>query len=70
MAYLEGEDRYQSTFILSSLDEQIDDDSPVRVIDAYVDSVDLIETGFNHYSGIKAGQKSYRRQDRLKIILY
>ena len=70
MAYLEGENRYQSTFIPRSLDEQIDDDNPVRVIDAYVDSVDLVELGFNHYLGTKAGQKPYRRQDILKIILY
>lgn len=70
MAYLEGEDRYQSTFIPRSLDEQVGDDNPVRVIDAFVDSVDLVELGFNHYLGTKAGQKPYRRQDILKIILY
>lgn len=70
MAYLEGEDRYQSTFIPRSLDEQIGDDNSVRVIDAYVDSIDLVELGFKQYLGTKAGQKPYKRQDILKIILY
>lgn len=70
MAYLEGNNRYQSSFIQVSLDEQIDDNNPVRVIDAYVDGVDLARLGFKHYSGTKPGQKPYKRQDLLKIILY
>lgn len=70
MAYLEGSNRYQSSFIVRSLDEQINDNNPVRVIDAYIDSVDLTELGFKQYSGNKAGQKPYKRQDLLKIILY
>lgn len=48
MAYLEGENRYQSAIIPRSLDEQVGEDNPVRVIDAYVDSVDLVELGFKH----------------------
>ena len=43
MSYLVGEDRYQSSFIPRSLDEVIDENNPVRVIDAFVDSIDLNE---------------------------
>ena len=47
MAYLEGEDRYQSTFIPRSLDEQVGEDNPVRVIDAYVGlSSEVCKLGF------------------------
>lgn len=70
MAYLTGEDRYQSSFIPRSLDELISENNPVRVIDAYIDSINLERVGFIAYSAFKPGQKPYRRQDLLKITLY
>lgn len=70
MAYLTGEDRYQISLISKSLDDFIDEDNPVRVIDAYVDSINLERLGFVEYSSTKSGQQPYRRLDLLKIILY
>ena len=43
MAYIVGIDRNQTRMITTSLDDFIDEDNSVRVIDAYVDSLDLIE---------------------------
>ena len=40
MCCLVGEDRYQSSFIPRSLDEMIDENNRVRVIDAYVGSIE------------------------------
>lgn len=43
MAYIIGEDRNQVQFVFVSLGDLIDQDNPVRVIDSYVDSLDLVE---------------------------
>ena len=59
MPYLTGEDRYQSSFMPKSLDELIDENNPVRVIDAYVNSINLERLGFVKYSSSKPGQKPY-----------
>lgn len=45
MAYIVGTDKYQSKMITSFLDDLIDTDNSVRVIDAYVNSLDLSELG-------------------------
>lgn len=52
------------------MDDFVGEENPVRVIDAYVDSLPLEELGFQVYSGSKAGQKPYRRQELLKLYLY
>ena len=67
MAFIEGEDRYQINLLPNTLDDFVSDDNPVRVIDAYVDSLDLEGIGFKVYCGNKAGQKPYKRKDLLKI---
>lgn len=70
MAYIIGEDRNQVQFISVSLDDLIDQNNPVRVIDAYVDSLDLVELGFTVYDGKHKGQAPYRRSDLLKLHIY
>lgn len=70
MAYIVGTDRYQSKMITSSLDDLIDTDNSVRVIDAYVNSLDLSELGFIEYRGTNKGQAPYRRSDLLKLHIY
>ena len=46
MNHIQGIDRFQITF--SSLDEQIDKENPVRIIDAFIDKLDLDLLGFVH----------------------
>lgn len=70
MAYIVGTDRNQSRMITVSLDDLIDKDNPVRAIDAYVDSLNLLELGFTEYSGTNRGQSPYRRSDLLKLHVY
>lgn len=72
MAYLVGIDRDQASMATMSLDDliDIDKDNPVRAIDAYVDSLDLKELGFNEYDGTNRGQSPYRRSDLLKLHIY
>lgn len=70
MAYIEGEDRKQINLLPNTLDDYVREDNPVRVIDAYVDSLNLEEIGFKLFSGDNAGQKPYKRKDLLKLYLY
>lgn len=39
--FIEGEDRYQATLFSRSLDEYIAEDSAVRVIDVFIDDLDI-----------------------------
>lgn len=70
MAYIVGVDRNQIRMITTSLDDLIDKDNSVRVIDAYVESLDLQELGFIEYSASNRGQPPYRRSDLLKLHIY
>ncbi|WP_334077415.1 IS1182 family transposase [Paenibacillus sanfengchensis] len=70
MPFIEGEDRHQIYLFPNTLDDFVEEENPVRVIDAYVDSLTLEELGFQIYSGSKAGQKPYRREELLKLYLY
>ena len=44
--YVEGVDRGQATLFPDRLDDFVDADNPVRVVDAFVDALDLHELGF------------------------
>ena len=44
--FIEGEDRNQSTLFPEALDDYIAEDNPVRVIDVFVDELDLGQLGF------------------------
>jgi transposase len=44
--YVEGENRFRSTLFPESLEDYIADDNPVRVVDVFVDELDLKDLGF------------------------
>ena len=44
--FVESEDRSQSTLFPERLDDYIAEDNPVRVIDAFVEALDLVELVF------------------------
>ena len=70
MPFIQGEDKNQISFLPNTLDDFVSEDNPVRVIDAYVDSLNLGESSFQIYSGSRAGQRPYRREDLLKLYIY
>ena len=45
--FVAGADRSQSTLLPESLDDWVDESNPVRVIDAFVDALDLADLGFD-----------------------
>lgn len=70
MAFIEGTDRFQSQlFDFFAFDNLISDDNYVRVIDAFVDSLNLSDLGFTTYPG-ERGQKPYHNDVLIKIHIY
>lgn len=53
MPYIKGEDRHQIHLLPNTLDDFVEEENPVRVIDAYVDSLALEELGFQVYRAPK-----------------
>jgi transposase len=68
--FIEGEDRSQVTLLPECLDDFIGDDNPVRVVDAFVDELDLHELGFEGTSPAGTGRPSYHPGVLLKIYIY
>jgi len=68
--YKEGKNRYQSS-IGQCLDEQIDQNSEVRLIDLFVDGLDLKQLGFAHSKAPdSSGRPPYHPSVLLKLYLY
>jgi len=52
------------------LDDYIDEDNPIRVVDAFVDSLDLISLGFLRSEPSDTGRPGYNPSDLLKLMIY
>ena len=68
--FIEGEDRGQVTMLPECLDDYIGDDNPVRVIDLFVDELDLNELGFHGDTPAVTGRPGYHPSLLLKIYIY
>jgi transposase len=68
--FVAGSDRTQSTLLPECLDDFIDDSNPVRVIDAFVDALDLAELGFDSVEPAATGRPSYHPSVLLKLYIY
>src|ERR1700676_1111943 len=70
MAHITGQSRYQATLFPEVLDEVVGPDDPVRVIDAFVDTLDLEELGFSKVAAEDMGRPPYAPGDLLKLYVY
>lgn len=70
MPYIEGDDRNQITLFPECIDDYIASSNPVRVIDVFVEQLDLVELGFKFAIEPRRGRPPYRPQDMLKLYLY
>jgi len=67
--FIKGENRYQRTLFPESLDEYVSEDNPARVVDVFIDSLDLEELGFSTKAkGI--GRPGYHPSIMLKLYVY
>jgi transposase len=68
--FIEGEARSQSLLFPERLDEWIEGENPVRVIDAFVDELDLKALGFEGAIPAETGRPAYHPATLLKIYIY
>ena len=68
--FVEGTDRGQATLFPECLEDWIDEDNPVRVIDAFVDKLDLSRMGFDGVVPEATGRPSYHPAVLLKLYIY
>src|SRR5512134_1577929 len=68
--FIEGADRGQSTLFPECLEDWIVEDNPVRVIDVFVDELDLAELGFSGVDPEVTGRPSYHPSVLLKLYIY
>src|SRR5438477_1368244 len=68
--FVEGADRSQNTLFPECLEDWIGEDNPVRVIDVFVDELDLAELGFDGIDPEVTGRPSYHPSMLLKLYIY
>src|SRR5450756_2201549 len=68
--FVEGADRGQSTLFPERVEDWIGEDNPVRVIDVFVDELDLAELGFSGVDPEATGRPSYHPSILLKLYIY
>jgi transposase len=68
--FIEGADRSQSTFFPERLEDWIGEDNPVRVVDVFVDELDLGGLGFGRVAPLSTGRPSYHPSVLLKLYIY
>jgi transposase len=65
--FVEGADRGQSTLLPEYLDEWVEESNCVRVIDCFVDSLDLADLGFEGVEPAATGRPAYHPSVLLKL---
>lgn len=68
--FVAGVDREQSTLLPAYLDDFIAESNPVRVIDAFVDALDLAALGFEGVEPAATGRPAYHPSVLLKLYIY
>ena len=70
MGHIQGQSRQQGTLFPESLEGVIPANNPVRVIDAFVDGLDLHGLGFTGVASADTGRPGYDPADLLKLYVY
>ena len=68
--FIEGECRTQSTLLPDLLDDYVAEANPVRVVDVFVDELDLGKLGFEGVEPAVTGRPAYHPASLLKIYIY
>jgi transposase len=68
--FIEGVDRGQLALLPESLDQWVEDSNPVRIIDAFVEQLDLDELGFKMAEPAELGRPGYNPALHLKLYIY
>src|SRR5713226_567202 len=68
--FIDGEDRMQQALLPHSLEDYVGEENPVRVIEVFIDELDLAALGFSGMTPAATGRPAYHPSTLLKIYLY
>ena len=68
--FIEGEPRTQATLFPERIEDYIDEDNPVRAIEAFVDALELEQLGFHGMNPKATGRPAYHPATMLKLYIY
>src|SRR6202022_4428011 len=68
--FVQGDSRTQSFLLPEALDDYVTDTNPVRVVDVFVDELDLQKIGVEGVEPALTGRPSYHPEVMLKIYIY
>src|SRR6202163_3463341 len=68
--FIEGEDRTQVTLLPACLDDYVEVENPVRVVEVFVDGLDLDALGFVGVDPAATGRPAYHPAVLLKLYIY
>lgn len=68
--FIEGVSRDQTTLFPERLDDWIGEDHLVRVVDLFVDLLDLAALGFQRHAAARTGRPGYHSAVLLKLFIY
>jgi transposase len=68
--FIEGEDRMQQALLPHCLEDYVSEENPVRVIEVFIDELDLASLGFSGMVPAATGRPAYHPSTLLKIYLY
>src|SRR6516162_2643207 len=68
--FVEGEDRRQATLLPEYLDDYVSQENPVRVIDVFIEELDLAALGFEGVEPAETGRPAYHPSVLLKLYVY
>ena len=69
MAYIRGGNREQMLLLAECVEEYVSAENPARLIDAFVESLEMAALGFKAKAAIE-GRPGYDPQDMLKLYIY
>ena len=68
--FIAGVDRNQATLFPERLEDWVGAENPVRVIDVFVDELDLFDLGFERVAAKETGRPGYHPAVLLKLYIY
>ena len=68
--FIEGEDRTQATLLPACLEDYVEAENPVRVVEVFVEGLDLGELGFEGVDPAVTGRPAYHPAVLLKLYIY
>ncbi len=68
--FIQSVDRSQGILFPEHLDDYVQDDNPVRVVDVFVEQLDLGQLGFTSVTPLLTGRPAYHPSVLIKLYIY